>query len=190
MSAANNLLEEIKNKSIADSIPLLRDKTLGLFTKEIVKCGYTSVLEIGTAYGYSALAFSLIDCVNEVVSIERDEIRYGIAKQNLKDIKNINLVLCDAFNYVPNKKYDVILVDGPKSKQDILVTKYLQYLNVNGTMFIDNIFLKKFDDLKTLTKNQASLKRKVDEFKNWLIENKDFHADIIDIDDGVAIIKK
>jgi len=100
--------------------------------------------------------------------------------------KKIKIFNDDAFEWKSNKKYDLIFIDGPKSKQEILVDKYLTYLNPNGTMVVDNILLKKFDGREVLTKNQKKLIQKVRDFSKWLELNK--NVEILDIDDGIAII--
>jgi predicted O-methyltransferase YrrM len=40
-----------------------------------------------------------------------------------------------------------------------------------------------------LTKNQRTLLNKVDKFHKWLINNDALQTNIIEIDDGLAIIK-
>jgi predicted O-methyltransferase YrrM len=41
-----------------------------------------------------------------------------------------------------------------------------------------------------LTKNQSNLVDKVKKFETWLRNNKTLNANIIDMDDGIAVIKK
>jgi predicted O-methyltransferase YrrM len=51
------------------------------------------------------------------------------------------------------------------------------------------MFLKKFDHYKVLSKNNLALIKKNDEFKEWLINNKKFNVEIINMDDGLAVVK-
>lgn len=183
-----NLLTQIKQKSIQDKIPIVRDNTLGVINHLISNNGYSSILELGTAYGYSAYYFSLNKQVNKITTIEKDKQRYDIAREFLKTNEKIKLINDDVFLYKPKKQYDLIFVDGPKSHQEKLVDKYLQYLNKNGTMVIDNIYLKKFDDLASLTKNQKNLIIKIKKFREWLISQTKFKTKILDVDDGIAIV--
>ena len=41
------------------------------------------ILEVGTAIGYSAIRMALASEASEIISIERDEERYNIAKENI-----------------------------------------------------------------------------------------------------------
>jgi predicted O-methyltransferase YrrM len=157
-------LERLKGKCIADSIPIVRDQTLQIINSIINKYSYSYILELGTAYGYSAYQFSLNKYVKKIISIEKDEFKYQTALNLLRTNKKIKLVHNDIFTYKSNVKFDLIFVDGPKSHQKDIVEKYFPYLKTNGTMIIDNIFLRKFDGLQVLTKNQKKLLTKVNAF--------------------------
>lgn len=184
------LNNEIYKKCIEDKIPIVRKNTLNYIIDIIKNNDYKTILEIGTAYGYSSYNFSLIDNVNKIDTLEKNVENYIIAKKFLKNIKKININNVNAFEYIPSSKYDFIFLDGPKSKQKDLLDKYIKYLNINGTIVIDNIYMKKFDNMEKLTKNQSSLLKKTKEFENYLQNTKEYNVKIIDIDDGIAIIKK
>lgn len=184
-----NLLNELKQKCIKDKIPIVRDNTLNMINHLIDNHCYKSILELGTAYGYSAYCLSLNKLINTVISIEKDKNKYAIASGFLNKFKNIKLVNDDIFDFIPNKNFDLIFVDGPKSHQQDIVNKYYEYLNKGGTMVIDNIFLRKFNSLDNLTKKQEKLINKVNDFRKWLHESK-LNVKILDIDDGIAIISK
>ncbi len=181
-------LEQLKQLCIKNKIPIVRDKTLELIKEIIIKNNYSSILEIGSAYGYSALSLSQIKSISKIISVEKNRNNYLIAKQfsNTK----LQFINVDAFEFECNDSFDLIFIDGPKSHQEILFNKYLNNLKDNGTIFIDNIFLKKFDHLDKLTKNQNNLVNKVKAFREWLLSNPNIKVEIIDIDDGIAIISK
>jgi predicted O-methyltransferase YrrM len=155
----------ILEKSLQDNIPIVRKNTIQYIIDLISKNNYSTILEIGTAYGYSSDKISTIPCVNKIVTIERDLNRFNTASYFLKNNKKIVILNEDAFYFNTMESFDFIFIDGPKSNQEILVEKYYQYLNVGGTMVIDNIFLKKFNDVTNLTKNQSNLVDKVKKFE-------------------------
>jgi predicted O-methyltransferase YrrM len=158
------IIDNIKKKSIEDNIPILRDNTLKLIVEQIEKHNVKTILEIGTAYGYSSNQFSKIKSIQKIATLELNKNNYDIAYNYLKNNKKIELININAFEFNPKQNYDLILVDGPKSHQEILVDKYLRNLNENGIMIIDNIFLKKFDGQTILTKNQKKLTDNVRKF--------------------------
>jgi predicted O-methyltransferase YrrM len=159
------MLNKILEKSIQDNIPIVRDNTLDFINKIIKMNNITSILEIGSGYGYSSYSFSLNDKINTILTIEKNVKNYEIANEFLRNSK-VKIVNCDAFEIeLWKQKFDLIFIDGPKSHQELLVTKYLKHLNPHGIMIIDNIFLRKFNNQKYLTKNQKNLVKKVNEFK-------------------------
>ena len=185
-----DILTKLKQKCIDDSIPIIRDKTLAVIDKIINEHSYSCILELGTAYGYSAFCLSLNETVREITTVEKNEHNYGVALSFISQIKKIKLIKGDIFIYKPKQKFDLIFVDGPKSYQDIIVERYYPYLKNGGMMVIDNIFLNKFNSTNKLTKNQKKLREKVDLFHKWLVNHPKLNVKILDIDDGVAIISK
>lgn len=180
-------LKALKEMCLTKKIPIVRDQTLDVIVNLINKNNYQSLLELGTAYGYSSYAFANKTNLKSITTIELNTQNYLIAKNNLSDLKQVECINTNAFDFIPKRKYDVIFLDACKSKQEILFTKYQQYLNPNGVIIIDNLFLKKFDHLAVLTKNQKKLKEKVNQFYQWLTNLKNWKVIIKDIDDGLAI---
>ncbi|MCF0227692.1 MAG: hypothetical protein HUJ52_02625 [Malacoplasma sp.] len=185
-------LEQLKKLCLANNIPIVRDQTLEEIRQLIQTNKYESVLELGTAYGYSAYAISLINCVKKIVTLELRKSNYDVASNALATCSNVKCVNADAFEYVTNDKFDFIFMDACKSHQDVLFEKYSKNLKDNGIIFIDNIYLKKFNinSLDKLTKNQRHLIERVREFEKYLRNLKDWDIEIKDIDDGYAICRR
>jgi predicted O-methyltransferase YrrM len=133
---------------------------------------------------------SLCKSVHKVVTLEKNPNNWTIAKHFLNNVNKIELINTDAFLYTPHDIFDLILLDGPKSHQEELVKKYLDYLSPNGLIIVDNIYLKKITTKTNLNKNQQKLVVKLTNFKRWLIDNKTIQVEFIDVDDGVAFINK
>ena len=120
-------LQKIKEKALEDHIPILMDETLDAIKKYLKNKQIKSILEIGTAVGYSAICFSeLIEENGKIDTIEIDEQRYFIAKENFKkaEVENkINVYLGNAVDILPtiNKKYDIIFIDAAKGKYPIFL---------------------------------------------------------------------
>lgn len=188
MQKTNALLE----KCLQDNFPIVRKATSDLILSLIDKHGFTSLLEIGTGYGYSCSLWIQNKNLDTIVSIEKITSNFLIAQSFVNDPR-LTLINDNAFDYVPQQQFDLIFVDGPKSHQELLVKKYLHYLNSHGVMVIDNLYLKKIRNIPVnqLTKNQLKLISKVDKFNAWLqndLVGYDFR--VYDIDDGVGVITK
>ncbi len=184
-------LEKQKNDCIDKKIPIFRDDAANYIKDLIEKNQTKSLFEIGTAHGYSSNFLALNTSLEKIISIEKDISNYQVAKSNILSNK-IELINEDAFTYEPNQSFDMIFVDGPKSNQELLIEKYLSYLNNNGIMVVDNIYLKKFSDKpeSDLTKNQRKLIEKLDKFRQYLSSRNVINVKFLDIGDGLAVITK
>lgn len=184
-------LNEFRNKNIADKIPFLHDDSFIYIQNLIIKNNYRSILELGTAYGYTTARFSQIKTINKIVSIEKDKNRFDVASSLLINNPKITLINDDIFVYSfpSTKQFDIILIDGPKSHQEDIIVKYLPLLNNNGRIIIDNINMNKFKNKHNLNKNQQNILNKVFKLRQWLINNHQFITSFVDVGDGLAIIK-
>ena len=185
-------LEQLKELCLANNIPIVRDQTLNEIRQLIQINKYKFILELGTEYGYSAYAMSLLPSVQKIVTLEIRKSNYDLACECLSERKNVKILHEDAFLYKTKDKFDFVFMDACKSHQELLFEKYSQNLNEDGIIFIDNIYLKKFDTstLNDLTKSQLNLVSRVREFEKYLRNLKDWDVEIKDIDDGYAICRR
>ncbi|MBQ4558203.1 MAG: O-methyltransferase [Clostridia bacterium] len=138
-----NILETYAKEN---KVPIVRPKTAAKLREVVESNKPKNVLEIGTAIGYSAMLMaSAMQCDGKITTIEKDEERYNLALENIKDIDyNIDCVLGDAFVILQQfkeegRKFDFVFLDGPKGF-------YFRYLNIiedlledGGCIFADNI---------------------------------------------------
>ena len=185
-----------KNKKLykickLNNIPIIRKKTAKIINNIINENKYNSLLEIGTAYGFSCNLWIQNKNLKNIVSIEKNIDNYLIAS-NYVSHNNLKLINGDAFDIQINEKFDLIFLDGPKSNQEILFEKFLNLLNDNGTIVVDNLLLNKFKklDINQLNKNQRKLLEKIELFRKYLENNERINFTFLNIDDGIGIITK
>ncbi len=183
-------ISELKQKSIEMNVASLREATLSLLLEIIAKNGIHTILEIGTGIGYSAYMMTHKYPHLEIDTVEFSDERYVCACEMLKGINNIHLHHNDCFTYYSDKKYDLILVDGPKRNQDKLIEHLMSFAHDKTIFFIDNMDLKKIRDIKDKSNNQQRIIASLDEFKIYLEQHPKFKFKYIAIDDGVMIGKK
>jgi len=178
-------LIKLKLMCIKDHIPIVRDETILYIENVIRNNNFKNILEIGTGYGYSAnfLCNKISDL--KIDTIEKNINNFLIASSFPN--KNINYILASAFDWKPSIDYDLIFIDGPKNKQEILFEKFSHNLVDKGLIIIDNIYLK---DVKPINKNKKILLKKNFEFKKYLLNLINWNVKILDIDDGIAICKR
>lgn len=200
------LNEQYKDEKIGDletyaqshNVPIIQKSGLD-FVSMIIKVSKTKkILEIGTAIGYSAINFALLDENISVTTIERDELMIEQATQNIHafDLTNrIELISQDALlvdeTNLPNN-YDLLFIDAAKSQYQKFFDKYTKCLKTGGIVITDNLLFHDliFDnDIKN--RNTKQLVNKIKKYNEWLKNNDLFDTQFYSIGDGISIsIKK
>ena len=78
------LLEEMEKYAKDNNIPIMLSDGIEFLEKYIKDNNIKSILEVGTAIGYSAIRMCVSDDV-KITTIERDEIRYKEAIKNISE---------------------------------------------------------------------------------------------------------
>lgn len=188
------MLNEIKEKAILDRIPIMQDDGIDFLIDYIKKNNVKDILEIGTAVGYSSIKMALISNNINVVTIERDELRYNEAIENIKKMNLENRIKCvlgDALDISLDGSFDLIFIDGAKSQNIKFFEKYKNLLRKNGSILVDNIYFHGviYENDSNLSRNLRGIKRKILGFIDYIKSLDDYEIDILSRGDGIAIIK-
>lgn len=192
MNMVTNKILEMEDYAEKNDIPIMQKSSLEYIQRKIRNINAKSILELGTAIGYSTICFADVSDDIKVTSIERNEERYNEAVKNVSDINyndRINLVLADALEIDLTDKYDLIIIDAAKGKNIDFFNKYKKNLNENGIIIFDNMnfhgLVGKSDSIKG--KNLRSLVRKIEEFREFISAQEDYYAEFIEVGDGLCI---
>ena len=188
-------LKLIKEKALENHIPIIMDDTLEYIYELYKDKSISSMLEIGTAVGYSAICFTEILKENGFIdTIERDEERVSEAKENIKlaEVEDkINIISGDAVEILPsiNKKYDMVFIDAAKGKYPFFLKEALRMLNNNGIILADNILYKGYVMSDYNKHKQRTAVRNLREYIKEVTENENLETEILEIGDGLAVTK-
>ena len=186
-------IEKIKQKALEEHIPIIMDDTLEAIGKILQENNPKSILEIGTAVGYSAICFSkYLKNDGKIDTIERDEERIIEAKNNIEEMNlqdKINVYEGDAVEILPtlDDKYDVVFIDAAKGKYPFFLNQALRLLNKNGIIFADNILYKGYVMSDYNKHKQRTAVRNLREYIKEVTENPNIETEILEVGDGLAI---
>lgn len=188
----NDLISDMERFAKKENVPIMQKESLDYLISFIKQHNIKSVLEVGTAIGYSTILIK--EVVNNITSIERDEERYNIAVKNveLSNLNNITLIKADALDITITDKFDLIFIDAAKGKNKEFLDKFKSNLNENGYIIIDNM---DFHGLvgKSMTiekRGLRSLVKKIENFIKYMEEQTEFKVTKIDKGDGLYLLER
>lgn len=192
-------LNQIKQKALENRIPIIMDDTLEKLEELLKQEKPKKLLEIGTAVGYSAICFEKY--VSERIdTIEQDEERYLEAVENIESLhlnNKINLIKGNAVEILQNMqinsevdKYDFVFIDAAKSKYPIFLEESLRLTTKNAIIVADNVLYKGYVLGDYNKHKQRTAVRHLREFLQMINENENLESEILEIGDGLAIIRK
>lgn len=187
-------LKALENYAEENNVPIIQKEGLNFILNYIKENKVKKILEIGTAIGYSAISMALIDENIKITTIERNKEMFSLAKKNVKDFnleKRINIIYADALEAEIKDKYDLIFIDAAKAQYIKFFEKYKSNLKENGAIITDNL---NFHGLannpeEIHSKNLKALVRKINNYKEFLKENKEFKTNFYEKGDGISVSK-
>ena len=185
---AFNTIEEVKKlKQYAamKDVPIMVDETADFITNFIKEHRIRSVLELGTAIGYSAIMMALSDPNVKITSIERDSERYLEAVKNVKLFgleDRITLIFKDALEAEIEGEFDLIFIDAAKGQNIKFFERYEKNLAPKGFIITDENEIQ--------SKNVRGLVRKIKEYISYLQTNLKYKTVIHEVGDGIAVTER
>jgi len=191
----DNLIKEMELYAEEKNIPIMQKKGIDFLCKIISKSDVKSILEIGTAIGYSAIKMALVNEDINVTSIERDQDRYIEALKNIKKAKldkRINVIYKDALDVKIKGKYDLIFIDAAKGQYIKFFEKFKENLNPGGIIISDNLSFHGLVEQKERieSRNLRQLVGKIKKYIEFLENNKEFKTKFYKVGDGIAVSLK
>lgn len=188
-------MEEMELYAKENNIPIMQKDGILYLTKYIKDNNIKSILEIGSAIGYSSIMMASISSDIKVTTIEKDTDRYTIAINNINkyNLSNqITIINDDACDVEIEGKYDLIFIDAAKGKNILFFEKFKDNLKENGTIITDNLSFHGLVEDSSLikTKNQRGIINKIKLFIDFLDNNKEFTTTYVPVGDTIAISKR
>ncbi len=188
-----NKLKKLKESAESRNIPILQDDTMQIITEKLKETRPKTILEIGTAVGYSALCFSrYLDNDGQIITIEINEDRVLEARENIREIsseENIAVVHMDAYEYMKsqNKTYDVIFIDAAKGQYMNYLKEALRLTKKGSIIIADNILHKGMVMSSYNEHRHRTMVTRLREYIKEVTENENLDTIIMEVGDGLSI---
>lgn len=190
-----NEISEIKDYAQKNAVPIMKDEGIDFMCSFIKEHGFTRVLEIGSAIGYSAIKFASVSENVQVTTIEIDIDRYSKAVQNISDCgltERIHIICGDALREKIEGQFDLIFIDAAKAQYIRFFEKFKNNLAEGGVIISDNLAFHGMVENQSLTHNYSTIKllRKIKKYLCFLKSNFEFKTEFLDLGDGISISRK
>lgn len=190
-----SLIEEMETYAKEHDVPIMQKEGIDFMCSFISEHHCTSILEIGSAIGYSAIRMAMLDPTVKVVTIERDDERYALAVENIAKAglqNQITLLHGDALETEIIGSFDLLFIDAAKAQYTRFFERYEGLLQQGGYVITDNLKFHGLVEHKELatSRNLRQLVTKIGRFVDYLKAREDFETEFYDFGDGVGISRK
>lgn len=194
----SEILEAIEREALDSYVPIIR-KEMQSFLKVLLTIQKPmSILEVGTAVGFSALLMSENapdGC--EITTIENYEKRIPIARENFRRAgreSQITLIEGDAFEVMKDLAgcYDFIFMDAAKGQYIHYLPEVMRLLKEGGTLVSDNV-LQDGDIIESrfaVERRNRTIHSRMREYLYELKHHEMLVTSILPLGDGAAVSVK
>ncbi len=185
---------ELRKFAEKENVPIMKLESKEFLKNLLAIKRPKSILEIGTAIGYSSLVFDKYSDA-KITTIELSEDMAHIAQENFNKYNvDINLINDDAEKALTklNQGFDFVFIDANKSNYKF----YFDYIDKNllnngGVIVADNILFRGEvcnDDL--VEKRKITIIKRLRNFLAYITRRDDYQTSIIPIGDGISVSVK
>ena len=191
-------LDELEKEAIAGDIPIIRKPLQSFFRFLLRYVKPKSILEVGTAIGFSAILMSEYapaDC--KITTIEKYEKRIPVAKENFRRFgkeAQITLLEGDAAEILKELEgpYDLIFMDAAKGQYLAFLPEVLRLMAPGGLLLSDNV-LQDGDVIESrfaLERRKRTTHARMREYLYELKHLPDYETVILPVGDGITLTTK
>lgn len=191
-------LDEIERQALRERVPIIRKSTQSLLKFLLALSKPRSILEVGTAVGFSALLMSEYgpeDC--HITTIENYEKRISQARENFGRAGaegRITLLEGDAGKILKELSgtYEMIFMDAAKGQYLFFLPDVLRLLAPGGLLVSDNV-LQEGDIVESrfaVTRRNRTIHARMREYLYELKHHPELETVVLPVGDGVTLTTK
>lgn len=188
------LLKQLELQAKKEYIPIIQPEVAQLIRVIIKTAGIKSLLEIGTAIGYSAIVFK--EAMGAEGKVDTIEIKYETACAAEKNIKaagmddSVNVICADAAEALESiaDVYSCVFLDAAKGQYINFLPKIKKRLKRGGILISDNILYRgAVAEKGFIPRKHRTIIRNLQEYLYVLCCGGEFETTVLPIGDGVAV---
>lgn len=194
----NELLLEMEAYAKENHVPIMELSGIEALNQLLRIQKPKTILEIGTAIGYSAMRMAMALPEATIVTVERDPARMEkarefVARSEVKD--RITMIEGDALEVdveLVQSTFDAVFIDAAKGQYQKFFEKYSPLVPSGGVLYIDNMYMHGLSDLdiKEVPRRKRTMIRNLKTFSDWIMKHPDYTSAFFPVGDGLLICLK
>lgn len=192
---SEGLLAELEEYAKENKVPISQPESINMIELLIKLCNVKSILEVGSAIGYSAIRMSRANNAS-VTTIELSHEMAVRANENFKKAEledKITLIEGDGCEVLKtlDGQFDLIFIDAAKAHYMEFFDECKRLLKPGGLLISDNVLYKGMtatDEL--LIRRKVTIVRRLREYIKTICQSDEFDTAVIPIGDGVALSRR
>lgn len=192
------MLDELEKFSIETNVPIIRKEMQTLIKFILAANKPRSVLEVGTAIGFSAILMAEnLPSDSKITTIEKYEKRIPVARENFEKFgvsDRITLLEGDATEILSklSGQYEFIFMDAAKGQYINFFPDVCRLLKPGGILLTDNV-MQEGDILESkfaVERRNRTIYKRMRDYLYELTHNEELTTVILPVGDGVTISTK
>ncbi|MCE5285419.1 MAG: O-methyltransferase [Pelosinus sp.] len=194
MSTVEEVLKEMREYASEYKVPIISPAGGSLLAQLVASRKAISILEIGTAIGYSTLLMAQsMSSAGQIVTMEQDEQRISLAKDFLARAgmaERVEIIAGDAGLELTrlSGKFDFVFIDAAKGQYLDYLHKVMDKLSANAVIIADNVLFRGMVlSEEEPPKRYRTIVRRLREYIDFINHDLRFTSMIMKQGDGLAI---
>jgi O-methyltransferase len=190
---ADPLMQELARLCERDGIPLVEPDTARFLAVMVSAMLAGSILELGTAYGYSALCMARAQPeTGRIWTIDPDRRRTAVARSFFERagvadrIEIIEQPALDVLPKMAQRQYDIVFIDALKEEYEAYLRLALPHVKRSGLVIVDNLLWHHRVSAPQADSDEASTKS-IRRFNRTFTTHPELRAVILPVGDGIGV---
>lgn len=195
----NVALQQIRQEAQLKRLPIIPLETASFFRLLMKIHRPQQILEVGTAIGYSAILMALEDPqIKQIITFERNPVMYRQALVNIQRFELEAVIkvqfgdVATQYDQFQKDQFDLIFLDGAKSKYLSQFQHLIVNLKPSGIMIIDDIF-QGGDTFRAITQikhRNKGIHRHLNQLLTEALNQKKYISTLLPLGDGILMLQK
>jgi len=199
LQASPDWAEKLEVYAKENRVPIMEPLGIEFLTQLIRMHKPKRILEVGAAIGYSALKMNEASPESEILTMERDELRYEEAVKNISTYNKADLIKVlfgDALDLMEKfvqdgEQFDFVFIDAAKGQYGKFFELADALVSQGGLIVTDNVLFRGYvAGIGEIPKKYKNMVQKLRDYNEMLSKHPSYNTTIMPVGDGVAVSLK